>query len=108
MATKGKLKEATNNLDMLFSGAETVQNQPEETKVKKTKGKDTKAKTKDAVKPKKVFSFRADGDKVDQWRLQAKARGMKVDQLGEKALEEYIKKHKLTENQQQIYDLMKS
>lgn len=108
MATKNKLAEATNNLDMLFSSTETSQIQPEEPKAKKTKGKESKAKIKDAVKPKKVFSFRADGDKVDQWRLHAKARGMKVDQLGEKALEEYIKRHKLTENQQQIFDLMKS
>ena len=108
MATKRKLSEATNNLDMLFSNAETGQSQPEETKVKKTKGNTKTAKTEDSVKPKKVFSFRADGDKVDHWRLQAKARGMKVDQLGEKALEEYIRRHKLTENQQKIYDLMKS
>ena len=109
MATKRKLAEEANNLDMLFfTDTETGQSQPEETKVKKTKGNTKTAKTEDSVKPKKVFSFRADGDKVDHWRLQAKARGMKVDQLGEKALEEYIKRHKLNENQQKIYDLMKS
>lgn len=58
--------------------------------------------------PKKVFSFRAAVPVVDDWRLWADAKGMKVDELGEKALQEYIRKHPLTEEQKQIYELKKA
>ncbi len=54
---------------------------------------------------KKVFSFRAPADLADSWRVWADAKGLKVDELGEKAISEYIRRHKLTEDQQQIYNL---
>lgn len=54
---------------------------------------------------KKVFSFRAEVDQVDSWRVWADAKGLKVDELGEKAITEYIKRHSLTEDQRQIYEL---
>lgn len=54
---------------------------------------------------KKVFSFRAEVDQVDSWRVWADAKGLKVDELGTLALTEYIKKHSLTEDQKKIYEL---
>lgn len=54
---------------------------------------------------KKVFSFRAPADLADSWRVWADAKGLKVDELGERAITEYIRRHKLTEDQQQIYNL---
>lgn len=53
----------------------------------------------------KVFSFRAPIETVDSWRVWAEAKGIKVDELGEKALTEYIKRHALSEDQKKIYDL---
>ena len=57
---------------------------------------------------KKVFSFRTLAEDADDWRLWADAKGMKVDDLGTAALKEYIKKHKLTDEQRQIYELKKA
>lgn len=56
----------------------------------------------------KVFSFRAPIETADNWRLWADAKGMKVDELGTKAITEYIKKHPLTADQNQIYELKKA
>jgi hypothetical protein len=108
MASKkmDKLKEAGAGMDKFFSGASES---PSEAEKKTTKG-NTKAKAEEgSEKPqkaqKKVFSFRAEVDHVDSWRVWADAKGIKVDELGEKAITEYIKRHSLTEDQKQIYDL---
>lgn len=44
----------------------------------------------------KVFSFRGWKDEVDQWRLYASAKGMKIDEVGSAAMNEYIKRHPIT------------
>lgn len=54
---------------------------------------------------KKVFSFRAEADEADSWRVWADASGLKVDELGERAIREYIKRHPLKGDQLQIYEL---
>ena len=59
----------------------------------------TKGKSKDAVK---VFSFRSWTDEVEEWRLYAHVKGMKVDELGAAAMDEYIKRHPLTEGEKQL------
>lgn len=108
MASKkmDKLKDAGSSLDKLFSGASES---PTESPKKSTK-RNTKTVTEEPTESpqkaqKKVFSFRAEVDQVDSWRVWADAKGMKVDELGEKALTEYIKRHSLTEDQRQIYEL---
>lgn len=53
---------------------------------------------------KKGFSFRGPAEEVPRWRLYADAAGMKVDDLGTVAMEEYIRNHPLSEEQQQIFD----
>ena len=107
MATKKNIKEAVNNLDKFFSveepknvGAKSAQIESKSTK------EEAKKKSTEKLQ-KKVFSFRAEAETVDSWRLWADAKGMKVDDLGEKALQEYIKRHPLSEDQKQIYDLKK-
>ena len=76
---------------------------------KPTKGRSKTAKEKPSESPqkaqKKVFSFRAEVDQVDSWRVWADAKGIKVDELGTLALTEYIKKHSLTADQKKIYEL---
>lgn len=44
---------------------------------------------------KQVFSFRGDKDAVKAWRLYASISGIKVDDLGSLALQEYIATHPL-------------
>jgi len=103
---KDKMKQSVSELDKLFSGAsESSSGVFEEI----TKGNTKEAKKKPSEKPqkaqKKVFSFRAEVEAVDSWRVWADAKGLKVDELGEKAITEYIKRHSLTEDQRQIYEL---
>jgi hypothetical protein len=97
-----KLKDAGSSLDKLFSGAaerstEIAKRYPE---VEPEKVTESPKKTQ-----KKVFSFRAEIDQVNSWRVWADAKGMKVEELGTLAFTEYIKKHPLTEDQQKIYEL---
>lgn len=104
MASKkmDKLKEAGAGLDKLFSGASESPTEPAKRNTKTVKEEPTESPQK---AQKKVFSFRAEVDQVDSWRLWADAKGLKVDELGTLALTEYIKKHSLTEDQRQIYEL---
>ena len=99
----GDLKKAADDgLDKFFSDLPSGEElfEPE---VKKP------VKTEPEKKPvKKVFSFRTLAEDADDWRIWADAKGMKVDDLGTLALKEYIKRHKLTEDQQQIYELKKA
>lgn len=103
--SKKDFKTAGAELDKLFSGAA-------ETPAKTQRMNDTSAPKKVAQKAnktvKKVFSFRAEAETADNWRLWADAKGMKVDELGTKALTEYIKRHPLTADQNQIYELKKA
>lgn len=109
-----KLKTAGADMDKFFSGASQSVSEP----TKKRRGRPARETTekpkkeprnkpeKGQEKPKKkVFSFRADEVSVDSWRVWADAKGIKVDELGEKAINEYINKHALTADQKKIYDL---
>lgn len=112
-SSKDKLMKGSAAMNKILSGAVAEPQEEQETTekptAKKTTKKTAKADTGQAVKPEKVkqkvFSFRAEENKVDQWRVQAVARGITVNELGEKAIDEYIKRHKLTEDQQQLFDL---
>ena len=108
MAKKKDFKSATlNTMDKFFSEAQYT---PSENISKEVNGsvpekKETRSGRKtDTHKP---FSFWAEKDEADEWRLWAKAKKIKVDDLGTQAIREYIKRHKLTEDQQKLYDLMK-
>lgn len=68
-----------------------------------------KTKEKTNTKPQKQsFSFRADINKIEAWKLYSEAIGAKdIGTLWTAAIDEYISNHKLTEEQQVIYDLKK-
>ena len=61
------------------------------------------------TKPQKQsFSFRAEQTKIENWKLYAETVGTgDVGALWTAAIDEYIANHKLTEEQQVIYDLKK-
>lgn len=101
-----RLMDAGSSLDKLFSKAsESVSEGSKKLTGGNIKAEQEKGSEKPTKAVKKVFSFRAEADQVDSWRLWADAKGMKVDELGENALTEYIKKHGLTKDQKQIYEL---
>lgn len=110
MASKmDKLKQsAGGDLDRFFSAvSEGISNG---LKKSMTDGKaDEPERPQKPQKPqKKVFSFRAEAEDADNWRLWADAKGLKVDELGSKAISEYVKRHPLTADQKQIYELKKA
>lgn len=106
--TKDAMRQA-GSLDKFFSEAQKSSEDASEVKAEEKSSKDKEEAQKDAEesqkKKKKSFSFRADPEKVDSWRVYAIAKGLKVDDLGEKALQEYVKRHKLNEAEQAVYDL---
>ena len=108
MASKkmDRLKTAGADMDKFFTGAtESPTESPKRSTKRNTKTVKEEPKEEPQKAQKKVFSFRAEVDQVDSWRVYADAKGMKVDELETLALTEYIKKHSLTADQQQIYDL---
>lgn len=90
MATKKKLTGIQNTVDKFFSDPEPVQ-------TGKTKKTDTH----------KTFSFWAPKEDADSWRTYAKARGVTMDDMGTEAFTEYMKNHPLTDEQKQLYELLK-
>ena len=108
MASKkmDRLKTAGADMDKFFTGAtESPTESPKRSTKRNTKTVKEEPKEEPQKAQKKVFSFRAEVDQVDSWRVYADAKGMKVDELGTLALTEYIKKHSLTEDQKKIYEL---
>ena len=91
MATKKDLTSAAAATAKFFSDADDNQ-----------KRKRSEKEDKDNVK--KVFSFRASATDVASWRLYATAARIKVDDLGSRALAEYIDRHPLDDVQQAFFD----
>lgn len=104
MARKNKLQEAGAEVfDSLFSVS--PEKAPETSQAESSREPEKTAQGADKKPKKKVFSFRAGADQADSWRVWADAKGMKVDELGETAIMEYISRNPLTEDQQKIYEL---
>lgn len=124
MASKKKdFLAGADSLDKMFSGSEaqreetiksvmgaTQEAQEAPKRVRKTKiqEQDQKGSDESQKLKKKVFSFRAEASEADSWRVWADASGIKVDELGERAIREYIKRHPLKGDQLQIYELKMS
>lgn len=53
-----------------------------------------------------VFSFRSPKNSVESWRIYANIKGMKVEELGAAALDEYIKKHPLSDEEQAVFNTL--
>ena len=85
--------------------AEPPQEEPEPVKAEKHTARERKpVKTANTNPQKQVFSFRAEKELVKQWRTYAAAcPGMKVDELGRLALQEYIENHPLTGAAKKFY-----
>lgn len=84
------------------------QEAPQKVRKTKTQDQDQKGSEEPQKLKKKVFSFRAEVSEADSWRVWADASGIKVDELGERAIREYIKRHPLKGDQLQIYELKMS
>lgn len=107
MASKKDMLSGASVYDKFFS-SQDAQDVPEETEdhaVSKPSNAKQKRPEKAQKSVKKVFSFRCEEESVNAWRVYADAAGMKVDDLGSLALQEYIENHPLTGDQKKIFDL---
>ena len=59
------------------------------------------------MQKKQVFSFRAMVSDVTVWKAYAIATGQTVESIGNNAMNEYLKKHKLSGTEQVIFDAIK-
>lgn len=60
------------------------------------------------TKPAKaVMGFRADTEKMEDWKLYASVTGQEIGVLCTAAIDEYIKRHGLTTEQKELFDLKK-
>ena len=90
---KKNLNNALNATDKFFSAANKENTQKPENK-------------KAPVGEKIVFSFRSPKTSVESWRIYASIKGMKVEDLGAAALDEYIKKHPLSDEEQAVFNTL--
>lgn len=91
--TKKNLNNALNATDKFFSAAHEEDTPKKE--IKKT-----------LVGEKIVFSFRSSKSNVESWRIYASVKGMKVEDLGAAALDEYMKKHPLSDEEQAVFNTL--
>ena len=62
----------------------------------------------DKMSKKQVFSFRAVLTDIAVWKAYAVATGQTVESIGNNAMNEYLKKHKLSGAEQVIFDAVKA
>lgn len=55
---------------------------------------------------KQVFSFRAAIKEINIWKAYALSCGRSMESVGSEAMNEYIKKHKLSENEQAVFNAL--
>lgn len=106
--TDAMRKAGADAMDKFFSGLQESPENASEKRPEQKPSEPTETAQKSSEEPqrgeKKVFSFRAPENEVISWRAYAEAKGIKVDDLGEKALQEYIKRHALTGDQKELYE----
>ena len=96
---RGKIDQKENIAEL----AQTAQEGRQEDRTgKSSTGK--KGAEKAAKEEMKVFSFRGAVQDVEQWRLYASIRGVKVDEFGAAAMKEYIKRHPLSAEEKALFD----
>lgn len=62
----------------------------------------------DEMSKKQVFSFRAVLTDIAVWKAYAVATGQTVESIGNNAMNEYLKKHKLSGAERVIFDAIKA
>jgi len=60
------------------------------------------------MQKKQVFSFRAGVSDIAGWKAYAVATGQTVEGIGNAAMKEYLKRHKLSGTDQMIFEALKA
>ena len=107
-----KIEEAMRKETGTENNKGTVGNPQKSEKQPRTK-KNTSMRKKAVIEPdkmskKQVFSFRAVLTDIAVWKAYAVATGQTVESIGNNAMNEYLKKHKLSGAEQVIFDAVKA
>ena len=107
-----KIEEAMRKETGTENNKGTVRNPQKSEKQPRTK-KNTSMRKKAVIEPdkmskKQVFSFRAVLTDIAVWKAYAVATGQTVESIGNNAMNEYLKKHKLSGAEQVIFDAVKA
>lgn len=87
-------------------GSPNASKQP---KARETVKKSKKVENKPDIKPQKqVFSFRAKVSDITIWKAYATAVGKTMENIGVAAMQEYIKRHKLTEVEKAVFEALRA
>lgn len=106
---KSKQQETSQNVTQNSSHIhQKPQTTLEQTNSNPNPPKDEKFQNKTNAKSiKAVMGFRAEVEKMENWKIYANVTNQEIGALCTTALEEYIAQHKLTPEQQQLFDLKK-
>lgn len=90
-----------------------ISTKPQKAKKQSMSKKNTVMRKKAVIEPdrmskKQIFSFRAVVADITIWRAYAIAKGETVENLGNAAMEEYLKRHKLSGTELAIFDALKT
>lgn len=80
----------------------------EKISVPSPKPKSSPKKEKEKISPKQVFSFRASLSDINVWKAYATATGEKTEHIGCMAMNEYIKRHKLTGAELAVFEAVRA
>ena len=93
--------------DVLQESQTEVSKEQEQAKKKRVVADDSKMKRNtNKSSQKHVFSFRALVSDISFWKSYAMASGRTMEDIGSDAMNSYIKKHKLTETEQAVFNAL--
>lgn len=93
--------------DVLPESQMEASKEQEQAKKKRVVADDSKMKRNTNKTPQKhVFSFRALVSDISFWKTYAMASGRTMEDIGSDAMNSYIKKHKLTETEQAVFNAL--
>lgn len=94
----------TEDTDKPLKATPKPQKATKQSKLKKNMGRNKKAENKPNTKPQKqVFSFRTNLSDICIWKAYATATGKTMENIGTAAINEYIRRHKLTATEQAVF-----
>lgn len=97
----------TQKQDTEFVGSQNPQKAPKQLKARNNTKKSKKSENEPNMKPQKqVFSFRAMVSDISIWKAYSTASERTMENIGTAAMNEYVKRHKLNETEQAVYEAL--
>ena len=99
----------TKDVDKPCKSIQKSQKALKRSKIRKDVEKNQKTENKPNTKPQKqVFSFRANLSDISIWKAYATAAGKTMENIGTAAINEYIRRHRLNEAEQAVFEALEA